>query len=343
MPIQGFVRNRKHQLGKQTVHGTAVAATVAKHWQGVPDINPNWMDLDNVDVGSIDKYLAPYRMQTDISIPYAGPLSYNDIHTLFGGGVRGGVAATGATAKTWTQQSLSTTATTLDELTDEWGDDVTGDGVRIRDVVFEDLGFTFDENLGPVQFSATGRGGYFDPRVSPTAALTVGSNLPLVFGADASIYVDSTAGGIGVTQISDALHKMDVKITNTIDQKRYANGSNTRFAIGGYGLAGREITASFTFAKQSTIYGATGEAVNLWGTAPVYRYVKLLFQSTQVIAGTATPYSWALTLAGTWRARADEDIGGNSVIRLDLVGQADLAGLTYAIQSVAVNDRATLP
>lgn len=341
-PIQGFTRNRSHQLGKQSVHGTPVAASKRFHWQGLPDVNPNWTDLDNVDVGSIDTVLSPYRTQTDIQVAYSGPLDFNSIHVLMGAGVRGGVAATGSTAKTWTHQALSLTATTLDELTDEWGDDVTGDGVRLSDGVFEDMEFSFDENLGPWQFTATGRYGAFDARVSQTSGLTVGSNLPLLFGADTQLFVDDSAGGIGGTVLTDTVHKGSIKIGNTIDQKRYANGSNTRFKIGGYGLAAREITGSFVFAKQTTITGSSGEVAKLNAAAAVMRYLKVLVTSTQVIPGTSTPYSWDVRIPCTWRVRAEEDIGGNSVIRLDFKGQLD-STLAYAFYSSVVNDRAALP
>lgn len=342
MPIQGFTRNRAHQLGKQSAHGTAATATKRTHWTGTPDINPNWTDLDGVDVGSIDPVLDPYRMQTDITIPYSGPLSYNDVHVLMGAGVRGGVSATGATAKTWTQQGLSLTATTLDELTDEWGDDVTSDGIRIRDIVFEDLDFTFGEDLGPWQFTATGRGGYYDPRVTPTTGLTVGSNLPLVFGADTQLYIDALPGNIGTTVIVDALHRGNIHIANTIDQKRYANGSNTRFAIGGYGLAAREITGYVTFAKQSAITSSTGEVAQLQSATAQTRYLSFVVTSTQTIPGTSTAYSWTLRLPVTYRVRADEEIGGNDVIRLDYKAKLD-STLAYAILSTVINDRAALP
>lgn len=342
MAVQGFTRNRAHQFGKEVTHGTAVAATRRVHWTGTPDINPNWTDLDGVDVGSIDPVIDPYRMQTDITIPYAGPLSFNDIHIHMGGAVRGGVSPTGATAKTWAQQGLSLTATTLDELTDEWGDDVTTDGVRIKDIVFEDLDYTFGEDLGPWQFTATGRGGAFDPRVTPTAALVVGSNLPLVFGADTQLYIDALPGSIGSTVIVDALHRGNIHIANTIDQKRYANGSNTRFAIGGYGLAAREITGYVTFAKQTAITSSTGEVAQLHSATAQTRYLSFVVTSTQNIPGTSTPYSWTLRIPVTYRTRADEEIGGNDVIRLDFKGKLD-ATLAYALLSTVVNDRAANP
>ena len=61
MPIfQGFVRLRKHQLGREAVFGTAVPASRAYPFAGVPDVNLNWTDPD-VSTGSIDPVAPPLR------------------------------------------------------------------------------------------------------------------------------------------------------------------------------------------------------------------------------------------------------------------------------------------
>lgn len=344
MPVQGFSRMRFWQFGKQSVHGTAVAATRRYAARGVPTVEPNWTAQDGVDVGSLDPVLPDYRLQTDITATLTGNLSYDDIPWLMSSTVRGGVSAvTSSSTYQWTHQALSLTATTLDEWTAEFADDVTGattDAWKFKDGIGESLELSFDESLGPWQFSQGWRWGSADGATNPTANLQVGSNLPLVFGADTKLYIDSTSGGIGATQISDALHRATITITNTIDQKRYANGSNSRFAIGGYGLAGREITASFTFAKQSTTIGALGETAKWLSADPTNRYIKLNVTSPNIISG-ATPYSWDLFLAGAWTTRADEEIGGNAVVTLTCRGRYD-AGLGYILKSYVVNNRSTL-
>jgi hypothetical protein len=341
MPIQGFSRYRLWQFGKQTVHGTAVATTRRYAARGVPTVEPNWTAQDNVDVGSIDPVLPDYRTATDITASLTGNLTYDDIPWLMSAAVRGGQSAvTSSSTYQWTHQALSLTATTLDEWTAEFADDVSSDGWKFKDGLVESLELSFDESLGPWQFTSGWRWGSADYGVTPTANLAVGSNLPLVFGADTKLFIDSTSGGIGGTQISDALHRATITITNTIDIKRYANGSNSRFAVGGYGVAGREITASFTFAKQSNTVGIAGEAAK-WLTAdPTNRFLKLNATSPSIISG-AIPYSWDLFLAGAWTARTDEEIGGNTVVTLECRGRYD-AGLGYILKSYAVNNRSTL-
>ena len=341
MPIAGFTRFRKWQFGKQSAHGTAVTPTRAVGFRGVMEINPNWTDQTEVDTGSVDFTLPAYRLGTDVTASLSGPLTYDDIPLIMAAGVRGGqTAVTSSSTYQWTHQALSLTATTLDEFTTQWCDDVTTDGFQAKDCILETIELGFDEALGPWTFTGGWRYGAVDGGITPTAGLTVGSNLPLVFGADTKLYIDDTSGGIGTTLIADALHRGTITITNSIDQKRFAQGSNSRFAIAGYGLTSREITASFTFAKTSQTVGLASEAAKWLSADPTNRYIKVEVISPSIIAGVI-PYSWDLRLSGTWRTRTDEEVGGNAVVTLECTGRYD-AGLGYALRSYVVNNRPTL-
>ncbi len=344
MPIQGFTRFRKWQFGKQSVLGTGVAATRRMAFRGNLEVEPNWTDQEDVDVGSIDPVLPPYRTAIDVTASLSGALNFDHIPMLMAAGLRGGQSgvAGGSGSFVWTHTGLSLTATTLDYFTAEWADDVTGDGYNAKDGIVESLEFSFDDELGPWQVSASWRFGSVNHGVTPTAALNVSSNLPLCFGADTQLFIDDTSGGIGGTQISDALHGASISIENEIDVKRFANGSNSRFAVSGYGLAGRGITASFTFAKASTITGALDSEVTDWLNAdPVNRYLLVRVQSTS-LAESGVPYQWDVKLSGTWRTRGDGERGGNSSVTLEMTGRYD-SSLGYPIQSVTTGTRATLP
>lgn len=340
--IRGFTRFRKHQFGKQSAFGSFAATSRAIPWRGVPEINPNWSDIEDVDVGSIDPVLDPYRTQMDITVPFTGPMGYQDLPLMGAAGIIGGVSPTGGgAAKTWQFNGLSLTPTTLDYFTDEFADDVSEDGFKIRDLILESWELSFDESLGPWQFAGAGRGGYVDTHVTP-GTNQVGSNFPLIMGADTRLFIDDTSGGIGGTQISDALHSMTIRHEFTVDQKRFANGSNTRFALAGYGIAGRVVTAEFTFAKTAAIVAAlNSETVDWLNADPVTRYIKVDATSPSIITGS-TPYSAAIYLAGTWRTRSDGEVGGNAVVTLSLTGRYSSA-LGYPIRLEAVNSLATLP
>lgn len=343
MPIAGYTKQRRWYFGKQSVHGTAVTPTRGLAVSGTMEVVPNWTDQTDADTGSIDLMLPAYRTQTDITASLSHPqLTYDDVPLLMSAALRGGQSAvTASSTYQWTHQSLSTTATSLDEYTVQWSDDYTADGFQARDGIVESLEMGFDEQLGPWNATANWRFGYADIGVTPTTGLAAGSNLPLIMGADTALYIDSTSGGIGGTLIADALHRATISITNEIDVKRFAQGSNSRFAVAGYGLTGRTITASFTFAKNSQTVGLGSEAAKWLSADPTNRYVKLAVTSPSIIAG-AIPYSLDLRFSGTWRTRTDEAVGGNAVVTLEMTGRYD-AGLGYAFRSYVVNARPSLP
>jgi hypothetical protein len=343
MPIAGFTRFRQWAFSAaQSAHGTPATPSAAFPWRGTPDINPNWTDLD-VDQGSIDPVFLPFRTALETTASLSGPLDFESIPLIMSAGVRGAVTPTGGgAAKTWTHTALSLTATTLDEFTTQWGDDYGKDSIRASDGVVESIEITFGDDLGPAQVSTSWYFGTLNQMVTPVSGLLVSSNLPLVFGADTALYIDNTAGGIGGTQISSALHSASIKINTTIDKKRFMNGSNSRFAVAGYGVAERTIEAEFTFAKTDAIAGVSAsELRNFLNGTGVTRYLSMVTTSAEIITGS-TPYSWTQNFAGEWRTRGDGEMGGNTTITLMLKGRYS-SDLGYPYRSIVVNSNAALP
>lgn len=350
-PLAGYTRFRKHQFGKQSAINTPAAATRRVGWRGVPDIDPQWVDQEEVDTGSIDPVLPAFRTHTNVNVGYTiNPLTFDDIPLILAAGLRGGVSASalGGGGYTWAHESLSLSPTDLDLFTDEFSDDATlldsaiEDGMQLYGGVAERWELGFDDELGPFAGSADYRFSGVNAHVTPTAGIQLSSNLPQVFGADTALYLDDTSGGIGGTLISDALHGFSLSVENELDRKSFANGSNSRFQATAWGLAGRTITATFRFAKTAAIVGALDSEVADWLNAdPVERYVKLLTTSTQE-AESGTPYSWDQRFSGTWRTRAESEIGGNAIVELVMTGRHD-AGLGYAYRSSVNNTRDVLP
>jgi len=341
VPIQGFTRLRKHQQGKQTVFATPVAATRVFPYRGVLAIDPHWTDPD-VDVGSIDPALTPFKMGIDVTSSMTGQLDYDSIPTFLAAGMIGGVTPTGGgLAKTWTFTAQSTTTTTLDYFTDEWADDVTADGARSFGGIINRIQWGFGPEMGAWDATSDWQFANVVRPFTPTAGLAVGSNYVQVYGTDTAFYIDDTSGGIGVTQIVDAVHGMQQTITNTMDVKRFANGSNPvgRFGVNGFGLSARVITTEITFAKTTDSIAETAKWLN---DAPQTRYLEIRNISPTVVPGTATPYSFNIKLAGEWRTRVDAEQGGNSVITLSHTARYDSTGLTYAYRGVTVNTRSAL-
>lgn len=340
-PIQGFVRLRKHQLGKQSAIGTPVAATRIFPYRGNLGINLNWTDPD-VDVGSIDPVLAPYRSGSEITESLTGPLQYNDIPTFFAAGLIGSVTPTGGgAAKTWTHTAQSTTSTAFDYFTDEWGDDVTADGAQAFGGIVERIQLGFGADMGAWTATSDWRFVNVNRPVAPTGGLSVSSNSGVfVYGTDTSFWVNDTAGAIGTTQIIDAVHGFQQTITNTIDVKRFANGSNAvgRFGISGFGLSARAINTEITFAKTTE---SIAEVAKWFNASAQDRFIEVRNISPDIITGS-TPFSFNIKTAGRWYTRTDGEENGNTTIVLGCNSFYDATGLTYAYRGTTVNTRSAL-
>ena len=343
MSVPGVIRFRKWQVGSQTVFGTPVAATRVLPYRGVMVANPNWTD-DDTDVGSIDEIIAPYRVGIDATATLAGRTNYNDLPYTWNALLKGGVTPTGATAKVWTYQAASLTQDAWGYTTGQFGDDVddtaaTNDWVQGLDGVIEQVTFTGPDNQGPLEISenwrfsdVNGWGNHALSGTVPTHSLTVDANPERVMLADTELYINSTAATIGNTKITDALHALTLTITQAVDLKRFANGSNTRFAIRDYSRSTRTIELRLRFAKKDV---AVIEAQNVFAATAVNRYIELKTTSPTIITA-GIPYSNSIRLPLRYRTREDTDLNGNSVI--DLIGRAFYdSTLTYTIKAVTTN------
>jgi len=337
--VAGLVRLRFNQVAKQTVIGTAVTTTRRVPWRGPIVYNPNRTNPD-VDTGSLDPVIAPYSTGPEVTWNPTGPLTFNDLPIRLSAGLKGGVTATGAgTAKTWTYQLSSLTADTFDYWTDEFGDDTEAtDTIRGIGGVADSLEETMPEGLGPWELSDNWI--FADATLGANAAdgLSVDSSPEFVFGADTAVYLDSAAGSIGITPLVDAIHGVTIRVANNLDQKRYANGSNTRFALQGYGRGERVIEVVLTLAKTAA---TIAEAATLDDTPVPDRFIRVLTSSTE-LAEAATPYRYDRQGAFRLFERAEGEIGGNATIVLTYRAFYS-STLGYAYRAVVVNQLTALP
>jgi hypothetical protein len=340
--IQGFTRFRKWQVGKETTLGTAVAATRVLPYRGVLTANPNWTDPD-VDTGSLDPIVAPYRTAIDATSTMTGKAAYDDLPYLYSGTFKGGVTPTGGgAAKTWTYTAASLTADPFETFTGQFGDDADttlGGWAQPVGGTIEQLQLNGPDDLGAFDVNAqwrfadvNGWGNHALSGTVPTPALTVDANSKWMYLADTELYIDSTAGTIGTTKISDAVHNVSISIDNNLDQKRFANGSNARFSLAGYGRGARVIEVTVVFAKSTA---TQAEAFDVFSLSPVNRYVEIRTTAPDIITGS-THYSNSIKVPLRYRTRADGERNNNTIVTL--VGRAFYdSTLTYAIQAVCVN------
>jgi hypothetical protein len=339
---QGFTRFRRVQVGKQSVIGTAVAATRVLPWRGLIEYNPNRTDPD-VDVGSLDPVLTPYMLAPEATISgMSGPLDYDDIVLRLSAGIKGGVTPTGptgGTAYTWTFQAASLTADAFDYYSVQTGDDTSdsaGAGSNGFGGVINSLSEEMPQDLGPWTISDDWI--FANATYGNRTSLTPPSAEAWDFGADTAFYLDSNALAIGVTPLAAAVRAATLTVNNNLDQKRYADGSNVRFNLQAFGRGQREITLEVTVEKTTA---TIAEVATLDDTPVPNRYWKIASSSTE-FAGTAIPYSSNTFLPMRLFSVANGEIDNNTTFVLTYKGFYDLT-LTYSYKRVVINQRSALP
>ena len=329
----GLVRLRANQIGVQSAFGTAVPATRRVPWRGLVTYDPSRTDPD-VDTGSIDPVLKPVGSVPVIELAATGPLIYNDLPYRLNAGLKGGVTPTGGGAtKTWTYTLASLTADPFQFFTVESGDDQSAtDGIQAYGGVIDSFSETMGEDLGVIEFSDTWVFGAANLATDRTGALSVDTSPTFVMGDETFITIDSAAGSIGATPVTDALHAATLTVSNNLDRKRFANGSNSRRKLAGYGRGARVIELVLTFAKTA----ATMAEENTLDDDPVpNRYIQLTTNSI------TSPYVYQRGGAFRLFSVADGEIGGNATKVLTYRSFYD-ATLGYAFKAVITNTLAAL-
>ncbi len=350
MAVAGLTRLRKHQFGRQSAFGTAVAATKVYPYSGVPDVNLSWTD-PQVDVGSLDPVVSPYHEGFELTAALTDPAVWYNCLPLkligfFGKNTTTAITPTGAgSSKTWTITPHSTSVDDPDVFTYQFGDDVTTDWYQLSDGIIETLEFTGPDTMAAVSSSDTWRFGRVKSTGStdynvgsvPTS-LAVETGAAVVYLKDAAIYIASTSAGLGAGQVSNALHSFTLRLGGGIDQKRYANGTQS-FEPQNYARADRSIELELTFAKTSATVGTGSESDAWMSEDAIDRFVKITFTSL-LLAETAVPYSWTFTMPMRYYTRSEGEIGGNSTVVLTGHAFYD-AGFGSAFTTTVVNTLAS--
>ncbi len=340
MAIQGLTRLRFNQMAKQSVIQTAVTATRRVPWRGVITYNPNRTDPD-VDVGSLDPIIAPYSGAVDVGWNPTGPMTFNDLPIRLAAGLMGGITPTtpAGAARQWSYQVASLTSDAFDYFTDEFGDDTEAtDTIIAFGGVADVLEETLPEDGGPWTISDTWIYAGATLGSDGTNSLVVDPAPVFAFGTDTTFYRDATAAAIGVSPIVDAVHSAVIRVTNNLDKKRFANGSNLRNQLSGYGRGQRMIELVLTLAKTSN---TIAEANTLDDTPTPSRFFKISTNSTQ-LAAAANPYKYDRFGAFRLFERSDGEMGGNATITLTYRAYYD-ATLGYAYKAVVVDQLTALP
>jgi hypothetical protein len=347
MPVAGLVRLRAHQFGRQADFGTAVEATRAYPFKGVPENELNWTDPD-IDEGSLDPITAPHREAPDLTASLNDPqVAYNSLPLMLSAFFGLEVSPTGGgTAKTWEHQPTSLSLDPQDVFTYGFGDDVLTDWFQLRDGILETVEFTIPTGLGAVTADMSWRFGHISSTgstdspvvgsVPASPVITVAKNEALLYGKDLAIYIADTFAGIAAAQILDAFHGGTIRFTRELDQKRYANGSQD-FEVDAWATSTRMIEFVYRFAKTADTVGTGSESDHWMSDQAVDRFARFKFTSTAVAQAAATFYSWQITSPIRYYTRTEEEEGGNSVVVLTGHAFYDPTDADYALESIVVN------
>lgn len=336
-PLAGVTRARAFQLGLESTFKTEVNATRRLPWSFTPTINPNWTEVQ-AETGTIDQAVAPYRAALDVTGSATGQLFADDSPFVFSAGLMGGITPTGGgTAKTWTYAPASDTQDVFDTFTGEWGDDATGDQFTFTGGIVERIQLAYPQDGGPINVTTDWRFAKVAYPKTLTAALATDTTPVPLFATDTVLSIDDAFGDIGANAIIDTMYDATVTITNNIDVKRFANGSNTRFEIANYGRGPRVVETTFTFAKSSD---ALVEAAHFLAGTATERFVSLKTTSAE-FAQAANPYSMDIRFGGFWYTRSEQTVNNNTALQLVCRAVYD-ADLDYPIQVVLVNQLTSL-
>jgi hypothetical protein len=340
MPIQGFIRFRKHQVGvaASTAFASNVSATRVLPYRGSIALEPN-RETPDVDTGSLDPALSAFLGALDVTGTWEGKAAFDDLPYIYALGIKGDVTPTGsATGRVWTFQAASLTADVFNYVTDQWGDDVTTDVITGGGGVIDSWSLSFGEDLSAFDLNAqliyarAGFAGGF------TGGLTIDTTPNWLYGAHTIVHMDTVPAAIGTSPIADAVHGATFEVANNLDKKRFANGSNAGFTLAGYGRGPREITLTLQLAKTAA---TVAEAQTLDDSPVPVRYFDIVTTSTETVPGGSTPYRNSIRFPAELISRSDTEIANNSVLELVYRGKYDET-LGYALRTTVTNGLATL-
>jgi hypothetical protein len=345
-PVQGLVRYRKHQFGRQADSGIATAASRAYPFSGTPEVDRGWTDPE-VDEGSLDMISAPRLEIPTLGATLNDPqVNYNSLPLMLSAFFGGEVVPTGGgTAKTWPFTPESLTVDPMDKHTYEFGDDVLTDWYQFVDGILTELTFTIPDGLGAVtadmtwKFGDVRSTGSTDHPVDgtvPTPDLNVEKNPAIVYGKDLSVFIADAVAGLGAGQILDAFHGGEIVFSREVDEKRYANGQQS-FAVQDYATASRSIVIRFRFGKTEDTVGLLSESDKWMSDTAVTRVGRFSFTSTAVAQTPSTFYSWLSTFPFRYYTREEDAIGGNTIIVLEGHAFFDADDLDGVFDTTVVN------
>lgn len=315
---------RKMQYGKETTHGTAVAATKMLP-VAVPPIKPDRKPTyprENAGIlaDAVRSYISGRLVKDSLKFSTG---YFQLLPLLFSCGIKGGLTAaeqtTGQHDYLWDHTpDLTGVSNAQDSITLEHGDNDLV--VETEYVMFDSIKISGEINQDGSDSSVKIEAGYFGRQntvVSFTAGLSSVALTP-INAKLARFYLDTAWSGIGSTEKTATLRGFEIEILTGLHPKMLGSG-NEYFDTHGEGPMA--IMGAFTFegnANSSAIYSAH--------IANTFQAVRLLVNGPQI--GTGQNHKLQIDMGGTWEnvIPLASESNGNSLWTAVLHGFYDPTG-----------------
>lgn len=302
---------RRMQYGKETVHGTAVAATRMLP-VAVPQIKKDkTITYPREDAGvraeAVRSYLAGVLARDSFKFT---TLYYQYLPLLFSCGLKGGITATQQTAGQgdylWAfVPAMDATSNAQESITIERGDD--DFMVETEYAMFETLKLSGEINQEGGDSSMQAEVSFFGRQntvASFTGGLSIPTGLTPVNSKLAKLFIDTTWAGVGGTEKTNTLRAFDIEIITGLHPKFHGSGANT---FDNHGEGPMAIMGAFTFEG-----GANAAAIYSARDAQTLQVVRLSVEGPQI--GSGEKHTLELDFSGTWEEvipLASESNGNN--------------------------------
>jgi hypothetical protein len=301
----------KVQYGKESTHGTSVAATKILLGK-VPVVNSDRKPvIPEEDVGirarGVRALIHQYLYSNTLSTEHG---YFQQMPWLFGGGLKGGVTPSEQTPSQgdylWNQTPslVSGVSNVLDSFTIELGDDQ--QAFKSEYVLFERIRISGQVSQGMDASPVNVEADFFGRQLTPgtfTGALSLPAAEPMNAKL-ARFYLDTAWSGIGGTEKTNILRGFDIEIL-TGAHPNFSGSGNKYFNAHDQGLI--IATANFTFEGNSD-----ADAIFDAQQAVTFQAVRLQINGSQI--GSGLNHRLRIDIGGVWESVAPlggEDRGDN--------------------------------
>lgn len=326
------------QLGKETTKGTAVAQTT--RWIGDCEVDPQEIVVEpraQNGVLLLEGHTSDVIVLRHANVKLSADLTFEQfLHVLFMN-MKGGVTATGAGAdKTWTFNPTYLAEPALDAFTLglRYSDGTNNFDERVAYLIGR--GFKLSGNIGEiakVEVDAFGRPVETATAITGAIAVPSVNFVPVALG---KVYLDSTFGGLGGTQITESIISFNLDFESMAQPKFYIDGrSDKSFTTHGLKRArwALQLEAELNTAINTERAAAQSRAI---------RYVRLEFVGAS-LGGSNYKVTVDLPLRhkmGMYDPNGDRD--GNQKVTLDMIPAYDSTN-SFGMKVTVVNALAALP